>query len=105
LANGSDAPVEELDPLAGIVAGVLRTLDERPAWRPEQSVTVEEALHATCVTPAWLEHAEHRRGTLRPGMLADLVVLNRDPVTCPPEELPSLQVEATMVGGHWTHQT
>ena len=56
--NGSDAPVEELDPLAGIVAGVLRTLDERPAWRPEQAVTVEEALHATCVTPAWLEHAE-----------------------------------------------
>ena len=37
LANGSDAPVEELDPLAGIVAGVLRTLDERPAWRPEQA--------------------------------------------------------------------
>ena len=39
LANGSDAPVEELDPLAGIVAGVLRTLDERPPWRPEQAVT------------------------------------------------------------------
>ena len=43
--------MEELDPLAGIVAGVLRTLDERPAWRPEQCVTVEEALHATCVAP------------------------------------------------------
>jgi predicted amidohydrolase YtcJ len=103
LVNGSDAPVEELDPLAGIVAGVLRTLDERPAWRPEQAVTIEEALHATCVAPAWLEHAEHRRGTLRPGMLADLVVLNRDPLTCPPDELPSLRVEATMVGGRWTH--
>src|SRR5829696_1436655 len=105
VANGSDAPIEELDPLLGIRAGILRTLDERPAWRPEQAVTVEEALHATCVAPAWLEHAENRRGTLRPGMLADLVILNRDPVTCPPEELPSLQVEATMVGGHWTHQT
>jgi predicted amidohydrolase YtcJ len=105
LANGSDAPVEELDPLSGIVAGVLRTLDERPAWRPDQAVTVEEALHATCVAPAWLEHAEHRRGRLRPGMLADLVILNRDPVTCPPEELPSLEVEATMVGGRWTHGT
>ena len=67
LANGSDAPVEELDPLAGIVAGVLRTLDERPAWRPEQAVTVEEALLATCVAPAWLEHAENRRGTPAPG--------------------------------------
>jgi predicted amidohydrolase YtcJ len=105
LVNGSDAPVEELEPLAGIVAGVLRTLDDRPAWRPEQSVSVEEALHATCVAPAWLEHAEHRRGTLRPGMLADLVILNRDPLTCPADELPSLQVEATMVGGRWTYRS
>jgi predicted amidohydrolase YtcJ len=103
LVNGSDAPVEELDPLAGIVAGVLRTLDERPAWRPEQAVTAAEALHATCVTPAWLEHAEQRRGTLRPGMLADLVILNGDPLTCPPAELPSLRVEATMVRGRWTY--
>jgi predicted amidohydrolase YtcJ len=103
LANGSDAPVEELDPLAGIVAGVLRTLDERPAWRPEQAVTIEEALMATCVAPAWLEHAENRRGRLRPGMLADLVVLNRDPLSCPPDELRDVHVEATMVGGRWTY--
>jgi predicted amidohydrolase YtcJ len=104
LLNGSDAPVEELDPLAGIVAGVLRTLDERPGWRLEQAVTVEEALRATCITPAWLEHAEHRRGMLRPGMLADLVVLDRDPFSCPPDELPSLRVVATMVGGRWTYR-
>jgi predicted amidohydrolase YtcJ len=97
--------VEELDPLAGIVAGVLRTLDERPAWRPEQAVTVEEALQATCVAPAWLEHAEERRGRLRPGMLADMVILDRDPLTCPPEELPGLTVEATMVGGRWTYRS
>ncbi len=103
LANGSDAPVEELDPLAGVVAGVLRTLDERPAWRPEQAVTVDEALHATCMAPAWLEHQEHRRGTLRPGMLADLVVLSHDPLTCAPEELPEARVLATMVGGRWTY--
>ena len=103
LANGSDAPIEELDPLAGIKAGVLRTIDERPAWRPEQAVTVEEALHATCVAPAWLTGDEHRRGKLLPGYLADLVVLDRDPVTCPPEELPEVQVVATMVGGRWLH--
>jgi hypothetical protein len=66
-------------------------------------VTVEEALLATCVAPAWLEHAESRRGRLRPGMLADLVVLDRDPLTCPPEELPELSVVATMVGGRWTY--
>jgi predicted amidohydrolase YtcJ len=103
VANGSDAPIEELDPLGGIVAGVLRTSDDRPAWRPEQSVTVEEALHATCVAPAWLTRDERRRGRLLPGYLADLVVLDRDPVTCPQEELPEVRVVATMVGGRWLH--
>jgi len=103
VANGSDAPIEELDPLAGICAGVLRTLDERPAWRPEQAVSVEEALAATCVAPAWLTGDERRRGKLLPGYLADLVVLDRDPVTCPPNELPEVQVVATMVGGRWLH--
>src|ERR687887_209604 len=51
LANGSDAPIEELDPLAGIRAGVLRTLDERPAWHDEQALTVEQAFAATTVAP------------------------------------------------------
>jgi predicted amidohydrolase YtcJ len=103
VANGSDAPIEELDPLAGIVAGVLRTLDERPTWHAEQTIGVEEALLATCVTPAWLAYDEHRRGKLIPGYLADLVVLDRDPVAIPPDELPEVQVVATMVGGRWTH--
>jgi predicted amidohydrolase YtcJ len=103
VANGSDAPVEELDPLAGLVAGVLRTIDDRPAWHPEQALGIEAALAATCVTPAWLAYDEHRRGKLIPGFFADLVVLDRDPVTIPPEELPEVQVVATMVGGRWTH--
>ena len=103
LANGSDAPVEELDPLKGIVAGVLRTLDERPPWRPEQAVTVEQALRATCVEPAWLARDERRRGRLVPGMLADLVILDRDPAACPPEELNEVRVLATMVGGSFTY--
>jgi len=103
VANGSDAPVEELDPLAGIRAGVLRTIDERPAWRPEQAVTVEEALLATTVSPAWLTGDEHRRGKLLPGYLADLVVLTHDPLACRPDELESVEVFATMVGGRWTH--
>ena len=77
--NGSDAPIEELDPWAGVVAGVRRTSDERPPWHPEQAVTLEEALVATCVTPAWLAGDERRRGKLLPGYLADLVVLDRDP--------------------------
>jgi predicted amidohydrolase YtcJ len=103
VANGSDAPIEELDPLAGIRAGVLRTLDDREAWHPEQAVTVEEALEATILTPAWLAREERTRGKLLPGYLADLVVLDRDPLAIEPEELPEVEVVATMVGGRWTH--
>jgi predicted amidohydrolase YtcJ len=103
VANGSDAPVEELDPLAGIAAGVRRTIDERPAWRPDEAVTVEQALQAATVAPVWLAGDERRRGTLVPGRLADLVVLDRDPVTCPAEELGEIEVVATMVGGRWVH--
>ena len=104
VANGSDAPVEELDPLAGICAGVRRTIDERPSWRPEDAVTIEQALHASIVAPAWLSGDERRRGKLLPGYLADLVVLDRDPVTTPADELPEIRVVATMVGGRWVHQ-
>ena len=103
VANGSDAPVEELDPWAGVLAGVLRTLDARPAWRPEQALTLEQALHATCTAPAWLSRDERSRGTLIPGKLADLVVLDRDPFACEPAELSEVQVVATMVGGRWVH--
>jgi predicted amidohydrolase YtcJ len=103
VANGSDAPIEELDPWAGIVAGVLRTLDDRPPWHPEQALGVEEALVATCVNPPWLAYDERRRGKLVPGYLADLVVLDRDPLAIQPEELPEVQVVATMLGGRWVH--
>jgi hypothetical protein len=98
VVNGSDAPIEELDPLAGIRAGVRRSIDERSAWHPEQCVTVEQAFHATCVAPAWLSRDERRRGTLIPGHYADLVVLDRDPF----EDLDAMVV-ATMVGGRWVH--
>ena len=103
LVNGSDAPIEELDPWAGVVAGVTRTLDDRSPWHPEQAVTLEEALHATCVAPAWLSRDERRRGTLVPGRLADLVVLDRDPFAVAADELRDVQVVATMVAGRWVH--
>ncbi len=97
VANGSDAPIEELDPWGGICAGVLRD------WLPQQAVTIAQALEATIVTPAWLTGDERRRGKLLPGYLADLVVLDRDPLETPVDELPDVQVVATMVGGCWTH--
>jgi len=104
LVNGSDAPVEELDPLRGLRAGVARSLDERAPWHAEQSVTVDEALRASTVEAAWLAYDEHRRGRLLPGMLADLVVLERDPYRTPPHELDEIEVSATMVGGRWVHR-
>jgi predicted amidohydrolase YtcJ len=103
VANGSDAPIEELDPWAGVCAGVVRTIDERGPWHPEQRLTLEEALQATTVNPAWLARDEHRRGKLLPGFLADLVVLDRDPYQLEPEQLPEVNVVATMLGGRWVH--
>jgi predicted amidohydrolase YtcJ len=97
LANGSDAPVEELEPWEGVVAAVL------DHWREDQRLTLEQALHAICVAPAWLSHDERVRGTLVPGRYADLVVLDRDPFACEPEELREVRVVATMLGGRWTH--
>ena len=94
VANGSDAPIEELDPWAGVVAGVERD------WRPEQALTLEAALHATCVAPTWLSHDERTRGTLVPGRAADLVVLDRDPFR---SDLREVRVVATMVAGRWVH--
>ena len=103
LVNGSDAPIEELDPLAGIRAAVTRTLDDRPAWRPAEAVTMWEAIDASTAAPAWLAREERRRGKLIPGQLADLTVLSHDPFTTPVEELESIEVVATMVGGRWLH--
>jgi len=98
VANGSDAPIEELDPLAGIRAGVRRSIDERDAWHPEQALTVDQAFQATCVAPSWIAGDERWRGKLIPGYAADLVVLDRDPW----DDLDA-QVVATMVAGHWVH--
>jgi predicted amidohydrolase YtcJ len=103
LVNGSDAPLTELDPLLGLRAAVLRTLDERPPWRPDQALQAIEVLRASTVEPAWLCGEEHCRGKLVPGQLADLVVLDRDPVACTPEELAEIGVIATMVAGRWVH--
>jgi predicted amidohydrolase YtcJ len=95
LANGSDAPIEELEPWAGVVAAVL------DHWRDDQKLSLEQALHATCVAPSWLSHDERLRGTLLPGRAADLVVLDRDPFACEPEGLREVTVVATMVAGRW----
>jgi predicted amidohydrolase YtcJ len=89
LALGSDAPVEEMDPLLGLRDVVLRE------WRPEEALDLETALEALTVTPAWLEGNEDRRGRVRPGMLADLAILDRDPF----DDLANANVVETWLGG------
>src|SRR5262249_37312104 len=101
LAGGSDAPVEELDPLAGLRAAVLRTDSERAPWRPEQAIPASAALESFTVAPAWLSFADHPRGRLRAGSDAALTVLDRDPLAESPESVAAAHVVATMVAGTW----
>jgi len=102
LAFGSDWTVAPLDPLAGIYAAVTRrTLDgKKPGgWYPEQKLTVEQAVRGYTVDAAYAEFAENEKGSLAPGMLADLVVVDRDIFRIPAEEIAGAGVVMTMVGG------
>jgi predicted amidohydrolase YtcJ len=103
LAGGSDAPVEALDPLAGLRAAVLRTDSDRPPWRIEQALPAAAALESFTVAPAWLSFDEDRRGRLRAGFDADLVVLDHDPLAHPPASVADAHLVATMVAGDWVH--
>ena len=95
LCFGSDAPIEPLDPLAGVQAAVTRD------WPAAEALAVEAALEGYWGGAAHARQAERRLGRLLPGYVADLVVLERDPVACPPDEISAIDVVATMVGGRW----
>jgi predicted amidohydrolase YtcJ len=102
VAAGSDCPVEPIAPLLGLYAAVNRQdLEGRPAggWKPEQKLTVDEALHAFTTGAAYAAFEESVKGTLAPGMLADLVVLDADPYRVPGPSLKDLKVQMTIIGG------
>jgi predicted amidohydrolase YtcJ len=105
LAFGSDAPVEPVAPLLGLHAAVTRRrLDGQPGpagWHPEQRLTLPQALRAYTVGPAEAAGLGHKLGTLAPGKLADLVVLDRDIWEIDPGEIPQMRVMGTMIGGRW----
>jgi hypothetical protein len=103
---GSDSPVETFDPFAGIHAAVTRRRpDGSPGpdgWYPEARLTLDEALHAYTVAPAWVAGQEREQGRLAAGFLADLLVLDRDPwALSDPMELLAVRPVGTMVGGKW----
>ncbi len=102
LAFGSDWTVAPIDPLLGIYAAVTRrTLDNkhREGWIPDQKITVEEALRSYTYENAYGVFGEEHRGMLRPGYLADLVLLDQDITRIPPEQIQDAHVRATIVGG------
>lgn len=100
LALGSDAPVAPLDPWLAMAAAVHRSGDERPAWHPEQALTIAEALAAST----------DGRGTVSVGSPADLVLVDHDPYAVTGDtralgaHLRGVRVAATMVGGALTHR-
>jgi predicted amidohydrolase YtcJ len=107
LAFGSDWFVAPPTPLEGLYAAVTRrTLDgAHPAgWVPEQRIRLPEALEAYTAAGAYASFEEDRKGMLREGLLADLVVLDRDLFAIPPEEIRDAKVVATVVGGKVVHR-
>jgi predicted amidohydrolase YtcJ len=100
LAFGSDAPVEPIDPLLGIHAAVTR---RRPrdddAWRPEQRLTLDEALAGYAAGPAYAMSLEREAGTLRVGRRCDATVVDRDLARSVEDELLEVRVRATITGG------
>jgi hypothetical protein len=102
LAFGSDWTVAPLDPLQGIAAAVTRrTLDGKHpgGWVPAQKITVEEAVRAFTVGAAFAEFQEQTKGTLAPGKLADLVMLDRDIWRIDPAEIQNARVLLTVMDG------
>ena len=102
LAFGSDWTVAPLSPILGIYAAATRrTLDGKNpgGWVPEEKVSVEESVRAYTVNGAWVEFAEAVKGTVAAGKLADLVVLDRDIFTIPPEDIENARVRLTVFDG------
>ena len=107
LAFGSDAPVETPSIMEGLYAAVARRrADGYPGpdgWYPEEKLTIEEAVYAYTMGAAFSAGEEASKGSITPGKVADLTVLDRDIFAAPAEEILATPVAATMVGGEFVH--
>ena len=99
VTNGTDAPVEDVDPIASYHASITRELADGSRFHPEQAMTREEALHSYTLANAWAAFEEEVKGSLTPGKYADLVVLDRDILAVPEDEVRDARVTLTIVGG------
>lgn len=107
LAFGTDWTVAPLEPMLSIKAAVTRqTLDGKnpDGWIPEQKITVEEAVRAYTVGSAYAEFAEDKKGTITPGKLADLVMLDKDIFSINPVEIENAKVLMTIMDGRVVHE-
>ena len=103
---GSDWPVSSPDPLQAIHVAVNRTAYGEPGrageepFLPEQALSLETAFAAYTSGSAWVNHREGETGSIRPGLAADLVVLDRDPFAADAAEIGATRVVSTWVEGH-----
>lgn len=104
VTNGSDAPVEDVDPIESFYASVTRKrADSGMAFFPEQSMTRAEGLKAYTLSNAWAAFEEKDKGSLEVGKLADVTVLSKNLLTCGDEEILDAKVLYTIIGGKVKH--
>jgi predicted amidohydrolase YtcJ len=99
VGNGTDAPVEDVSPLACYYAAVSRKLKDGSVFYPDQRMSREEALRSYTWNNAYAAFEEKIKGSLEPGKLADITVLSRDILTIPEDQIPATDVVYTIVGG------
>jgi hypothetical protein len=105
LAFGTDYPVEPVTPFRGLYAAVTRkSEDGKQEFFPAQRLTMDQAIAAYTTGSAFAEYEEKEKGKLMPGMLADLVVLDRDVTASSPEKILTTRVLRTVVGGKTVYQ-
>lgn len=108
IANGSDFPVEHVNPLISFHSAFTRQdANDYPAggWHPAQRMTREEALKSITIWPAFAAFQEDRLGSLTPGKHADFVVLDRDIMRVAPEEVLDTRIVATYLAGEAVYQS
>ena len=107
ISNGTDVPVESIDPLRSFHASVTRLTATGEPFFPEQRMTRIEALRSYTTAAAYAAFEEKEKGSLAIGKLADLVVLSRDILTVPDREILDTRVDLTIVGGkvRWERPT